>query len=127
MIVTESPAAFLHLSIRLLFELLVASSSSSARINYAYYFVLHFCFLLLVWVFGAALKTSLFAYTQPAVIVIFFVLFTNVQIALAFLFNAVFTTARTATVVTVVYVIIGGLLGEFLFKCAFPPAADGCR
>lgn len=46
-----------------------------------------------------------------------YILFTNVQIAIAFLFNAIFGNAKTASVVTVVYVIISGLLGEFLFRC----------
>lgn len=87
-------------------------------INYAYYFVIHFCFQLLVWLFGAALGISMFLLTTPGVIVLFYILFTNVQVAIAFLMHAVFHTSKVATVITVVYVIIFGLLGEFLLKCA---------
>lgn len=87
-------------------------------INYGYYFVIHLVFQLLIWLFGAALGISMFLLTQPGVIVLFYILFTNVQIAIAFLFNALFSSSKTATVLTVVYVIISGLLGEFLLKCA---------
>lgn len=80
--------------------------------------MIHLCFQLLVWLFGAALGISMFLLTTPGVLVIFYILFTNVQIAIAFLMNSIFSVSKTASVVTVVYVIISGLLGEFLLKCA---------
>lgn len=49
------------------------------RINYGYYTLVQFAFLLLCWAFGAALRVGLFVVTRKGVIVVFFILFTNVQ------------------------------------------------
>jgi len=47
---------------------------------------------------------------------VFDLLFINVQVATAFLFQALFSNAKTATVGCVVYVLISGLLAKFLFE-----------
>jgi len=85
-------------------------------INYAYYFVLHLVFMLLIWFFGAVLSIKLFTLSQGSIIIVFFILFINVQIAIAFLMNSIFSSAKTAQVLCIVYLLLSGLLGEFLFR-----------
>ena len=67
------------------------------------YLVLYFVFMLLIYVYGAALgygtnSLPMFTRSQPGVIVVFDLLFINVQVATAFLFQALFSNAKTATV-----------------------------
>ena len=90
-------------------------------VNYGYYYVLYFAYLLLMYFYGYILgvgthSLSLWTRSSPGPVVVFFLLFINMQIGLAFLFQAVFANAKTATVFSVVFLLIGGLLGKFLFE-----------
>jgi hypothetical protein len=77
--------------------------------------------MLLIYLYGAGLgfgtnSLTMWTRSQPGVVIIFFILFINVQISTAFLFQAIFSSAKTATVGSVVYLLISGLLGKFLFE-----------
>ena len=90
-------------------------------VNYMYYFLLYFVFMLLIYLYGAALgfgtnSLSMWTRSQPGVVIIFFILFINVQISTAFLFQAIFSSAKTATVGSVLYLLVAGLLGKFIFE-----------
>jgi ABC-type transport system involved in cytochrome c biogenesis ATPase subunit len=90
-------------------------------VNYMYYFLLYFVFMLLIYFYGFVLgagtnSLSMWTRSQAGVVVIFFILFINVQIATAFLFQAIFSSAKTATVGSVLYLLIAGLLGKVLFE-----------
>jgi ABC-type transport system involved in cytochrome c biogenesis ATPase subunit len=90
-------------------------------VNYAYYFLLYFVYMLLIYLYGTVLgfgtnSLPMWTRSQPGVIVVFDLLFINVQVATAFLFQALFSNAKTATVGCVVYILISGLLGKFLFE-----------
>jgi ABC-type multidrug transport system ATPase subunit len=90
-------------------------------VNYTYYFLLYFVFMLLIYLYGAGLgfgtnSLSMWTRSQPGVVIIFFILFINAQIATAFLFQAIFSSAKTATVGSVLYLLIAGLLGKFIFE-----------
>ena len=85
-------------------------------VNYLYFYLLHFCFMLLVWVFGAALQIGMWRLTSPSIIIVFILLYVNVEIAIAFLISSIFSSAKTATTLCVCYLLISGLLGEFLFQ-----------
>jgi ABC-type Na+ transport system ATPase subunit NatA len=90
-------------------------------VNYLYYFALHLVFLLLMYAFGAALGAAagalpMWTRSAPGVVVAFFALFAHAQLAAAFLLQAVFASAKTATVGCVVYLLVTGLLAKFLFE-----------
>ena len=90
-------------------------------VNYGYYFLLYLAYLMLVYFYGAVLgfatdSLSLWTRSTPGPIVLFFALFANVQISMAFLFQALFTNAKTATVFAIVFLLVTGLLGAYLFQ-----------
>jgi ABC-type Na+ transport system ATPase subunit NatA len=90
-------------------------------VNYVYYLALQLAFLLLVYAFGAALSAAagalpLWTRSAPGVVVAFFLLFAHAQLAAALLLQALFASAKTATVGCVVYLLVTGLLAKFLFE-----------
>ncbi len=115
-------------NLRTMMKIQGLGDSAYMLVNYAYYFLLYFVFMLLIYLYGAGLgfgtnSLSMWTRSQPGVVIIFFILFINVQIATAFLFQAIFSSAKTATVGSVVYLLISGLLGKFLFE-AFLESPD---
>ncbi len=48
--------------------------------------------------------------------IIFYLLFGNNMIAMSFMLSSVFSSSRTSTVVSFIYVFATGLLGELLFR-----------
>ena len=108
-------------NLRTMMKIQGLGDSAYMLVNYMYYFLLYFVFMLLIYLYGAGLgfgtnSLSMWTRSQPGVVIIFFILFINVQITTAFLFQAIFSSAKTATVGSVVYLLIAGLLGKFLFE-----------
>ncbi len=108
-------------NLRTMMKIQGLGDSAYMLVNYLYYFLLYFTFMLLIYFYGYILgvgtnSLTMWTRSQPGVIIIFFILFINVQIATAFLFQAIFSSAKTATVGSVVYLLIAGLLGRFLFE-----------
>jgi len=93
----------------------------ASQVNYIYYFLLYLAYLLLMYVYGLMLgygtnSLSLWTRSQPGPVILFFILFINVQIGIAFFFQAVFSNAKTATIFSIVFLLVTGLLGNFLFQ-----------
>ena len=108
-------------NLRTMMKIQGLGDSAYMLVNYFYYFLLYFVFMLLIYLYGAGLgfgtnSLTMWTRSQPGVVIIFFILFINVQISTAFLFQAIFSSAKTATVGSVVYLLISGLLGKFLFE-----------
>ena len=108
-------------NLRIMMKIQGLGDNAYIFVNYAYYFVLYFAFMLLIYFYGYVLgkatdSLTMWTLSSPGPVIVFFILFFNVQIAIAYLFQAVFANAKTATVASVVYLLISGLLGRFLFQ-----------
>ena len=108
-------------NLRIMMKIQGLGDNAYIFVNYAYYFVLYFAFMLLIYFYGYVLgkatnSLTMWTLSAPGPVIVFFILFFNVQIAIAYLFQAVFANAKTATVASVVYLLISGLLGRFLFQ-----------
>jgi ABC-type multidrug transport system fused ATPase/permease subunit len=117
-------------NLRTMMKMQGLGDSAYMLVNYLYYWLLYFAFMLLIyfygWVLGTATNSlSMWTRSQPGVVIIFFILFINVQIATAFLFQAVFSSAKTATIGSVLYLLIAGLLGKFLFEAFLEAVPSG--
>ena len=108
-------------NLRIMMKIQGLGDNAYIAVNYMYYFVLYFAFMLLIYFYGYVLgratgSLTMWTLSSPGPVIVFFILFLNVQIATAYLFQAVFANAKTATVASVVYLLISGLLGRFLFQ-----------
>ncbi|CAK9312054.1 unnamed protein product [Citrullus colocynthis] len=85
-------------------------------ISYAYFLTISavymFCFVL----FGSVIGLKFFTMNDYSIQFVFYLLFINLQVSLAFLVAAMFSNVKTAEVSTYICVFGTGLLGGFLFQ-----------
>ncbi|KAF0913256.1 hypothetical protein E2562_020407, partial [Oryza meyeriana var. granulata] len=87
-------------------------------ISYAYFFALSVIYMTFFVIFGSLIGLNFFRVNDYSIQFVFFFIYINLQIALAFFVASFFSSVKTATVIGYIYVFGSGLLGAFLF-CFF--------
>ncbi|GIL71728.1 hypothetical protein Vretimale_837 [Volvox reticuliferus] len=85
-------------------------------VTYLWYLLLYIIYIIIFILFGAAIGLEIFRRTNLGVQIIFYFLFGNNMIALAFMLSSFFSSSRTSTVVAFLYVFATGLIGELLLR-----------
>ena len=85
-------------------------------VTYLWYLLLSVVFFALLLVVGAAIDLKFFTLTGPGVLVAFFFVFGNVQIAFAFLFSTVIRNPKAASSIGYGYVFGATFAGSFLLQ-----------
>ncbi|KAG2675641.1 hypothetical protein I3760_12G015100 [Carya illinoinensis] len=85
-------------------------------ISYAYFLLISFIYMLCFVIFGSVIGLKFFTMNDYSLQFVFYFLYINLQIALAFLAAAMFSNIKTAAVVGYICVFGTGLLGGFLFE-----------
>ncbi|OEL25178.1 ABC transporter A family member 7 [Dichanthelium oligosanthes] len=85
-------------------------------ISYAYFFALSAIYMILFLIFGSLIGLHFFRTNAYSIQIVFYFIYINLQIALAFFVASFFSSVKIATVVGYIYVFGSGLLGEFLLR-----------
>ncbi|KAL9155879.1 hypothetical protein ABFS82_09G035500 [Erythranthe guttata] len=85
-------------------------------ISYAYFLAISSVYMLCFVIFGSAIGLNFFRLNDYSIQFVFYFLYINLQICLAFLVADWFSSVKTATVVGYMMVFGTGLLGGFLFQ-----------
>ncbi|CAL9128172.1 unnamed protein product [Musa textilis] len=85
-------------------------------ISYIYFFSLSSVYMICFVIFGSLIGLKFFRLNDYSIQVVFYFIYINLQIALAFLIAPFFSAVKTATVFGYNYVFGSGLLGEFLLR-----------
>ncbi|KAL7139184.1 hypothetical protein ABFS83_09G034000 [Erythranthe nasuta] len=85
-------------------------------ISYAYFLAISSIYMLCFVLFGSAVGLNFFRLNDYSIQFVFYFLYINLQICLAFLVADWFSSVKTATVVGYMMVFGTGLLGGFLFQ-----------
>lgn len=85
-------------------------------ISYAYFLLLSSVYTLCFVILGSISDLEIFRLNDYSIQFVFYFIFINLQIALAFFGATFFSDVKTATVIGYIYVFGSGLLGEFLFQ-----------
>ncbi|KAG8475743.1 hypothetical protein CXB51_032538 [Gossypium anomalum] len=85
-------------------------------ISYAYFLVISLLYMLCFVIFGSVIGLKFFTLNDYSIQCVFYLLYINLQISLAFLVAAMFSNVKTASVVGYIFVFGTGLLGGFLFQ-----------
>ncbi|KAJ6970314.1 hypothetical protein D5086_028227 [Populus alba] len=85
-------------------------------ISYMYFLVISALYMVVFVAFGSLVGLKFFTLNDYSIQFVFFFLYINLQISLAFLASAFFSNIKTATVVGYICVFGTGLLGGFLFQ-----------
>ncbi|KAF3320383.1 ABC transporter A family member 7-like protein [Carex littledalei] len=85
-------------------------------ISYLYFLLLSIAYMICFVVFGSLIGLNFFRLNDYSIQVVFYFIYINLQIALAFLVASFFSTVKTATVIGYIYVFGAGLLGAFLLR-----------
>ncbi|GLC69187.1 hypothetical protein PLESTF_000800000 [Pleodorina starrii] len=85
-------------------------------VTYCWYLLLYIVYMIIFIVFGAGVGLEIFRRTSMGLQIVFYLLFGNNMIALAFMLSSLFSSSRTATVVAFLYVFATGLIGELLLR-----------
>ncbi|KAE8817675.1 ABC transporter A family member 7-like [Hordeum vulgare] len=85
-------------------------------ITYTYFFALSAVYMILFIIFGSLIGLRFFTANDYGIQIVFYFIYINLQIALAFFAAAFFSSVKIATVVGYIYVFGSGLLGAFLLR-----------
>ncbi|XP_048138720.1 ABC transporter A family member 7-like isoform X2 [Rhodamnia argentea] len=85
-------------------------------ISYAYFLSISSIYMLCFVIFGSVIGLKFFTLNDYSIQFVFYFIYINLQISLAFLVAAFFSNVKTATVVGYICVFGSGLLGGFLFQ-----------
>ncbi|CAI0399364.1 unnamed protein product [Linum tenue] len=85
-------------------------------ISYAYFFAISLLYMLVFVIFGSVIGLKFFTLNDYSIQFVFYFIYINLQISLAFLVAAFFSNVKTATVVSYICVFGTGLLGGFLYQ-----------
>lgn len=85
-------------------------------ISYAYFFCISSIYMLCFVVFGSVIGLRFFTLNSYGIQFVFYIIYINLQIALAFLVAALFSNVKTASVIGYICVFGTGLLGAFLLQ-----------
>ncbi|KAH0870514.1 hypothetical protein HID58_077536 [Brassica napus] len=84
-------------------------------ISYAYFLTISVLYILSLVSFGSVIGLNYFRLNSYSVQFVFYFIYLNLQIAIAFLVSTMFSKVKTVTVVAYIMVFGTGLLGNFLF------------
>nr|VDC82643.1 unnamed protein product [Brassica rapa] len=84
-------------------------------ISYAYFLTISVLYILSLVSFGSVIGLNYFRLNSYSVQFVFYFIYLNLQIAIAFLVSTMFSKVKTVTVVSYIMVFGTGLLGNFLF------------
>ncbi|KAG0620187.1 hypothetical protein M758_4G196700 [Ceratodon purpureus] len=84
-------------------------------ITYLYYLALFCTYMICFIIFGSIVRLTFFTKNDYSIQIVFYFLYINMIISLAFLASNIFRNVKTATVFGYIYVFGSGLLGGFLF------------
>ncbi|PON57305.1 ABC transporter A, ABCA [Parasponia andersonii] len=85
-------------------------------ISYAYFLTVSLIYTLCFVIFGSVVGLKFFTLNDYSIQFVFYFIYINLQISLAFLAAAMFSNVKTATVIGYICVFGTGLLGGFLFQ-----------
>ncbi|XP_028123035.1 ABC transporter A family member 7-like isoform X3 [Camellia sinensis] len=85
-------------------------------ISYAYFLVISSAYMLCFVIFGSVVGLKFFTLNEYSIQFVFYFIYINLQISLAFLIASVFSNVKTAAAVAYFIVFGTGLLGSFLFQ-----------
>ncbi|XP_058733330.1 ABC transporter A family member 7-like [Vicia villosa] len=85
-------------------------------ISYGYFLAISVTYMLCFVIFGSVLGLKFFYLNDYSIQFVFYFIYINLQISLAFLLSSFFSNVRTATVTSYIAVFGTGLLGGFLFQ-----------
>ncbi|KAJ0048615.1 hypothetical protein Pint_15237 [Pistacia integerrima] len=85
-------------------------------ISYAYFFVISAAYMLCFVIFGSVIGLRFFTLNSYSIQFVFYFIYINLQISLAFLLAVLFSNVKTAAVVGYICIFGTGLLGSFLFQ-----------
>ncbi|KAJ4894490.1 ABC transporter A family member 3 [Raphanus sativus] len=85
-------------------------------ITYAYFLAISTLYVICLMIFGSAIGLNFFRLNDYSIHFVFYFLYINLQISLAFLASSAFSNVETASVSAYIYVFGSGLLGWFLFQ-----------
>ncbi|XP_038895719.1 ABC transporter A family member 7-like isoform X4 [Benincasa hispida] len=85
-------------------------------ISYAYFLTISAVYMFCFVMFGSVIGLKFFTMNDYSIQFVFYLLFINLQVSLAFLVAAMFSNVKTAEVSTYICVFGTGLLGGFLFQ-----------
>ncbi|TYJ98619.1 ABC transporter A family member 7-like [Cucumis melo var. makuwa] len=85
-------------------------------ISYAYFLTISAIYVLCFVIFGSVIGLKFFRLNDYSIQFVFYLLYINLQISLAFLTAAWFSNVKTAAVIAYILVFGTGLLGGFLFQ-----------
>ncbi|KAJ6339954.1 hypothetical protein OIU77_007827 [Salix suchowensis] len=92
-------------------------------ISYMYFLVICALYMVVFVAFGSLVGLKFFTLNDYSIQLVFYFIFINLQISLAFLVSAFFSNVKTATVVGYICVFGTGLLGGFLFQAFIEDAS----
>lgn len=92
-------------------------------IQYLWYFAINFIYTWILIGIGSAINLSFFTRTSYSFQFVFYFLWVSVLVAFTFLLSTLFSSARTAVVVSFLYVFGSGLVGYLLLQ-SFIAAGD---
>ncbi|XLU57881.1 hypothetical protein S245_052529 [Arachis hypogaea] len=85
-------------------------------ISYGYFLALSVIYMLCFVLFGSGIGLKFFTKNDYSIQFVFYFIYINLQISLAFLLASMFSNVKTATVTAYIGVFGTGLLGGFLFQ-----------
>ncbi|XP_071717438.1 ABC transporter A family member 7-like [Rutidosis leptorrhynchoides] len=85
-------------------------------ISYTYFLAVSMVYMFCFVIFGSLVGLKFFTLNSYGIQFVFYVLYVNLQISLAFLVAALFSNVKTAAVVGYITVFATGLLGGFFFQ-----------
>ncbi|KAK1311877.1 ABC transporter A family member 7 [Acorus calamus] len=85
-------------------------------ISYAYFFSISVVYIFLFVVFGSVIGLKFFRLNDYSIQLVFYFIYINLQITLAFLAATAFSNVKTAQALGYIYVFGSGLLAGFLFR-----------
>ncbi|KAI3685132.1 hypothetical protein L6452_34366 [Arctium lappa] len=85
-------------------------------ISYAYFLAISLVYMFCFVIFGSVVGLKFFTLNDYSIQFVFYVIYVNLQISLAFLVAALFSNVKTAAVVGYITVFGTGLLGAFFFQ-----------
>ncbi|XP_061353117.1 ABC transporter A family member 7-like isoform X3 [Gastrolobium bilobum] len=85
-------------------------------ISYGYFLALSIVYMLCFVIFGSVIGLKFFTMNDYSIQSVFYFIYINLQISLAFLLASLFSNVKTATVVAYIGVFGTGLLAGFLFQ-----------
>lgn len=102
--------------IRVMMRMQGLGNAAYWTINFAYFGSLYLLYMFMIYIFAYALQLTIITNNSFSASFVFLLVYGVFQVIFAFFLSTLFQSAKTATISVVVYLLCGGLLGEFLLK-----------